>query len=92
MTKKEFKFSNGDRVKEKISGFTGTITGTCFYLTGCNQYLITAAPKDEFSEPVGLWYDEGRLDLVKELVVTAAEVEGEDPGCDIPPTIGQRGM
>ena len=91
MTTKDFKFSNGDQVKEKITGFAGTITGTCFYLTGCNQYLITTKPKDEFSEPISLWYDEARLSIVSEGVIKAQDVTGEDPGCDIPPLLGKRG-
>lgn len=91
MTTKEFKFSNGDQVKEKITGFSGTITGTCFYVTGCNQYLIAAKPKDEFSEPVSLWYDEARLNLINPSVINSEDVTGEDPGCDIPPLQGKRG-
>lgn len=91
MTTKEFKFTNGDQVKEKITGFTGTITGTCFYLTGCSQYLVTARPKDEFSEPIGLWYDEGRLELIKEEQFSEHDVKSEDNGFDILPNRGERG-
>lgn len=65
MITKTFEFSNGDVVREKITGFTGTITGTAFYLTSCNSYLVTAKPKDEFSEPNAIWYDEGRLELIE---------------------------
>ena len=83
-TVKEFKFSNGDQVKEKVTGFTGTITGTCYYITGCNQYLVVAKAKDEFSEAKTSWYDEGRLTLIKEQVVTVEEVEAIENGCDIP--------
>ncbi len=91
MTKKEFKFTNGDSVKEKITGFQGIITGTCFYLTGCNQYLITAKPKDEFSEPVALWYDEGRIELLKENYISESDVSSADTGFDIMPNKGTRG-
>lgn len=85
----KFKFSNGDKVKEIITGQEGTITGTCFYLTGCNQYLIVRPhPNDE--APISSWYDEGRLELVEDNVVEEKEVQGEDPGCDIPPPIGIR--
>lgn len=92
MITKEFKFNNGDEVKEKITGFSGTITGTCFYLTGCNQYLITGKVKDEFSEPKALWYDEGRLELVNEQVFEASDVAAIDNGCDILPNTGFRGV
>lgn len=91
MTTKEFKFSNGDEVTEKVTGFKGTITGTAFYLTGCNTYLVTAKPKDEFSEPTALWYDEGRLELIKKEVFTSEDVKAVDNGCDLLPNVGMRG-
>lgn len=91
MTVKEFKFSNGDEVVEKITGFKGTITGTCFYLTGCNQYLITAKIKDEFSEPKAIWYDEGRLELINKNSISESDVKAKDNGCDLLPNIGMRG-
>lgn len=91
MTTREFKFKNGDEVVEKITGFRGVITGTCFYLTGCNQYLITAKSENDSREPTALWYDEGRIALVRKEVFEQKEVEGIDNGCDIPPTMGTRG-
>jgi len=91
MTTKEFKFSNGDEVAEKVTGFKGTITGTAFYLTGCNTYLVTAKPKDEFSEPTALWYDEGRLELINKKVFTSEDVKAVDNGCDLLPNVGMRG-
>jgi hypothetical protein len=90
MITKEFKFKNGDEVAEKITGFKGVITGTCFYLTGCNQYLITAKTK-EGKEPIALWYDEGRIEFVKKEVFETEDVASADNGCDIPPLMGVRG-
>ena len=91
MVTKNFKFSNGDLVQETITGFSGTITGTCFYLTGCNQYLVTAKPKDEFSEPTALWYDEGRLTLLTPSLFKESDVAAEDNGCDKTPPMGKKG-
>lgn len=82
-TTKEFKFTNGDKVKEKITGFEGTITGTCFYLTGCNSYLITPEAKDSQTKAEGVWYDEGRLKLIKDQKVTKKQVKAVDNGSDI---------
>lgn len=90
MTSKEFEFTNGDRVKEKITGFTGVITGTCFYLTGCNQYLITAESKDN-KNPVALWYDEGRIELLNKAEVKIEDVKAVDNGCDLLPDVGLKG-
>jgi hypothetical protein len=91
MVTKEFKFQNGDKVKETVTGFTGTITGTSFYLTGCNQYLVVPKCKDEFTKAEGIWYDEGRLELVTEQKVTEEQVKAKDNGCDIAPLVGKRG-
>lgn len=90
MYTKNFQFQNGDEVTEKITGFTGIITGTCFYLTGCNQYLITAKSESANKEPIALWYDEGRIELVGNKF-SEKDVVGQENGCDIPPTIGMRG-
>ena len=91
MINKEFKFQNGDKVTEIVTGFTGTITGTCFYLTGCSQYLVVPKCKDEFTKAEGTWYDEGRLEIVEEQGVPEQEVKAEYKGCDMSPDIGMRG-
>jgi uncharacterized protein YbcC (UPF0753/DUF2309 family) len=89
---KEFKYENGNKVTEKVTGFTGIITGTCYYLTGCNQYLVTAKAKDEYSEAKAQWYDEGRLELViEDKVLTESDVKAESNGCDRVPPGGNRG-
>lgn len=90
MITKEFEFENGDQVKEKVTGFKGVVTGTVFYLTGCNQYLVTPKSKNN-KEASGVWYDEGRLELVKRKKVKKEKVKADDNGCDILPPTG-RGM
>ena len=76
-----FKFSNGDKVREVVSGLEGIITGSVSYLTGCNQHLVTLSPKDSYSEPTLIWYDDSRLELIKDQKVKI-EIDG-DPGFDI---------
>ncbi|HDY66571.1 MAG TPA: hypothetical protein ENH85_02140 [Candidatus Scalindua sp.] len=78
-----FKYSNGDKVIEKVTGFSGIITGAVCYMTGCNQYLITAKSKNEKEEATTLWYDEGRLDLIKEEAIPKKDILGRRKGCDI---------
>lgn len=85
MVTKTFKFNNGDEVIEKITGLKGIITGTCYYLTGCNSYLLTVKPKDEYSEPLNIWFDEDRLDLVNSNVVLLQDVRVEENGSVILP-------
>ena len=94
MVTKKFKFANGDKVKEKITGFTGTITGTCYYLTGCNQYLIFPECKKSHKKPAGHWFDEERLALLEKEVVKATEVTSKRrfsrKGADTPAPGGSR--
>ena len=60
----DFKFQNGDRVKDTLTGFTGTITGRCDYMTGCRQYSVNPGKVDKDGKVVGsIWLDEGRLIL-----------------------------
>ena len=40
------------------------MTGSVYYITGCNQYLITAKPKDKNTYPENQWVDEDRLKLI----------------------------
>lgn len=66
---KKFKFNHGDSVREKVSGFEGVITGTAFYISGGNQYLVVAKSVDNV-EPISLWFDEGRLKLKQRNLIT----------------------
>lgn len=93
MKSRNFKFNNGDKVSEIITGFVGVITGTAFYITGCNQYLVAAKPKDEFSEAVSIWYDEGRLNLLEPSTFNSGQVKADnnEDGCDKLPPRGRRG-
>jgi len=62
----ETKFKNGDKVKDTITGFEGTIVCVAVYLNGCIRYSIQ--PK---IDKAGLYQesetiDEEQLELIKE--------------------------
>ncbi len=82
MVTKEFKFENGDRVKDVITGQEGTITGTCFYITGCDQYLVTSKQSDKSKEAYSCWRDEARLELIKSRAIVL-ENNRPDAGPDM---------
>jgi hypothetical protein len=53
---------NGDTVKDKVTGFTGVVTGVAEYLTGCRQCCVQPAAKDgEFK--AAHWFDDDRLSI-----------------------------
>lgn len=87
----EYKFSNGDFVEELVTGIKGTITGSCHYLTGCNQYLVVGKQTDPSREPLANWYDEGRIKLIQANKILAEDVSSDENGCDICPPFGKRG-
>jgi len=58
-----FKFDNGDRVKDAISGFEGIVSARTQYLTGCIQYGISYETLLEGKVPDAIWMDEDRLTL-----------------------------
>jgi len=72
----------GTTVKDKITGFTGVVTGFVTYISGCNQALVTPKTGKDGSMRDAHWFDEQRL-----VVLKAARVvldNGNTPGADIP--------
>lgn len=56
------KIALGAKVKDKITGYKGVVTGRAEYLTGCIQYLVTQTKTNkEGAIPDGEWLDEVRL-------------------------------
>lgn len=73
----------GVKAKDKITGFEGTVTGRCEYLTGCNQVLIVPKSKDGKAAE-GAWFDEQRVEVLKGKPVVLDN--GATPGPDAPPS------
>lgn len=51
----------GIEVKDKITGFKGTVTGYVTYLTGCNQALVVPKVGKDGAAKDAAWFDEQRL-------------------------------
>jgi hypothetical protein len=51
----------GHTVEDKITGFTGVVTGIVRYLSGCNQCLVMPKVGKDNKFVVGEWFDEQRL-------------------------------
>jgi transcriptional regulator of NAD metabolism len=86
MVTKKFKFKNGDRVRDLITKHEGIISGTCFYITGCNQYLVSSEQSDVTREAIRLWHDEQRLELVEPGAIVIQD-DNVPLGADIPAPI-----
>jgi len=61
---KKFKFKLGDKVKSKIMGYTGVITGRVQYITGSDRYLVQGKCEDNNYEKPH-WFDEGGLTKIE---------------------------
>ena len=73
----------GSTVKDKITGFTGIVTGYVSYISGCNQALIIPRVGDDGKLIEAEWLDEQRLDLLDDPVITLDN--GDNPGFDRTP-------
>lgn len=56
----------GLKAKDKVSGYTGIITGVVEYLTGNKSFELTqsVAPGGEYKE--GVWFDVNRIEIIEE--------------------------
>jgi len=70
----------GKEAKDKVTGFTGIITGRTQWLYGCDQYCITPKVKDEKMGDTS-WFDEGRIEIIGS-GINPDEVQVEKNGCD----------
>jgi len=67
---KMIEIKKGMLAKDKISGFTGIVTGYANYITGCDQWLLSPKCEDEkiHTKPESIWFDDGRVEPIEELV------------------------
>jgi hypothetical protein len=59
------KFENGDKVRDRISGFVGTITCCAEYLNGCIRYSIQPGLDKDGHYQEGEVIDQEQLELIK---------------------------
>ncbi len=59
-------FRLGDKLRDTVTAFDGIATGSCVYLTGCTQVLLTPRAKANGEAVDGCWFDIDRLHLVQE--------------------------
>jgi len=55
----------GDKVRDKVTGFTGIVTGRVEYLTGCQQCRVQPPVKGEGDWVEAQWFDETRLEVIE---------------------------
>ncbi len=71
----------GYRATDRVTGFSGTITGFCTYLTGCNQYLVAPRCGEDGKHAEPHWLDEQRLVIdmdTPQLLLDSSGINGPD--------------
>lgn len=71
----------GKKAKDKVTGFTGIITGVSMWMYGCNQYCIIPPVDKDGKMGDGQWFDEGRVEVIQD-AVDPASVKGKKNGAD----------
>lgn len=74
----------GMKVKDKITGFAGTVTGVVQYISGCNQALVVPPAREDGSLIGGEWFDLQRLEITNSNVLVLDN--SATPGADRAPT------
>lgn len=75
----------GKKAKDKITGFEGTCTGFCVYLSGCNQVLVAPPVNEKGEFQSSRWFDVQRCELLESDPVKLDA--DEPPGFDSPAPI-----
>lgn len=72
--KEIFKFNNGDKVRDNITGFTGIITARLDYMFGCVRYQVSP---NKLTSDGGMidfhYFDEPQLELIELFVIPDVE-------------------
>jgi hypothetical protein len=81
-----FRFSLGDLIRDKVTGFEGICVGRANHISGCDTYGVQPRGLKDGNAIEHKWYDDPRLELV-----TAGALTGIDPreartGADSTPT------
>lgn len=71
----------GKTVIDRLTGFTGVVTGYVEYLTGCNQVLVQPKGTDASKRPDSEWFDVQRVTVNPDIPAVVLD-NGATPGCD----------
>ena len=77
----------GDRVKCRVTGFTGIITTHAKHLAGCDRLWAEPPVGADGKHVEGRWFDIDMVEIVEANVVDVVTYDRKAPGgVDLPPT------
>lgn len=69
----------GDKAKDKVSGYSGVVTGITEWMNGCRRFLLSPQAHKKGETPKeGYWVDEQQAQLVKRGVVRTAFAKSKE--------------
>lgn len=75
----------GDIAQDLITGFGGTVTGKCVYISGCDQILLAPQVSAEGELRESHWFDLDRCRVVTKKAIDPSQVSSSArPGHDKP--------
>ena len=72
----------GQKVRDRISGFAGVVTGRAQYISGCAQALVAPTVTADGAFRNSEWFDEQRLEATHPEERPIELDNSETPGCD----------
>jgi len=79
-------FKLGEKVKDTVTGFKGTITARIEYLNGCIQYCVEPKVGKEMKMEKHHWIDEGQVELIEVRSARARKISKSGSGGVMPNT------
>lgn len=74
-----FAMEMGIKVRDKITGFEGVVSGRCQHLTGCDTYGVTPKVDKDGKVQDTHWFDQHRLEVVESKPVMEQVYSRPDP-------------
>ncbi len=65
-----------DQVKDKITGFKGTVVGKVEYINGCVKYSVQPKIDKDGKMPDSIWIDEQELEITKKAAKKKTKPKG----------------
>lgn len=80
MSNVNFKYENGDLLRDKVTGLEGVVMVRAEYATGCHHYGIQPRELDKGKTHDWAWLDQSTLECVTGLVVEFHKDEARTSG------------
>ena len=74
----------GSKVRDRVTGFTGTATARVEYLNGCVQYCVKPRMSKKGEMPEGQYIDDKQLEVIEEDELSIKATETGGPAADAP--------